>query len=54
MKIVSSLLAKHKSVLRAVADELVQNGTLFQEDVVAALRRKRNFIAKGKGRCDNE
>lgn len=54
MKIVASLLAKHKAVLKAVADDLVQNGTLFQEDVVAALRRKRNLIGKGKGDRGNE
>ena len=40
MKIVSSLLAKHKAVLKSIAEELVRSGTLFQEDVAAALRRK--------------
>jgi len=54
MKVVTSLLAKHKSALKAVADELVQNGTLFQEDVVAALRRRTNIIEKKKGRRGNE
>ena len=47
MKNVSSLLAKHKTVLKAVADDLVQNGTLFQEDVIATLRRKQGFLEKG-------
>jgi hypothetical protein len=54
MKIVSSLLTKHKSALRAVASDLVQCGTLFQEDVEAALRRKRSTIAKRKGGHGNE
>ena len=54
MKIVSSLLAKNKTALKMVADELVQRGTLFQEDVVAALHSKPNLLAKEKGRCGNE
>ena len=54
MKIVSSLLTKHKAALRAVASDLVQCGTLFQEDVEAALRRKRSAIAKRKGGHGNE
>ena len=54
MKIVASLLAKHKTVLSAVAEALVQNGTLFQEDVVAALRRKQNLVDKKKGVRNNE
>ena len=40
MKIVSLLLAKHKAVLKSIAEELVRSGTLFQEGVAAALRRK--------------
>ena len=54
MKIVSSLLAKNKPALKMVADELVRRGTLFQEDVAAALRSRPNLIAKGKGRRGNE
>lgn len=46
MKAVSALLTKHKSALKSVAEELVKNGTLFQEDVSAALRRKVNGIAR--------
>lgn len=52
MKIVSSLLAKHKAVLKSIAEELVRSGTLFQEDVAAALRRKvsRRTMRKGSNR----
>ena len=39
-KIVASILTKNKTALKSVADELVHHGTLFQEDVVAILRRK--------------
>lgn len=54
MKIVSTLLTKHKTKLKMVADELAQRGTLFQEDVAAALRGKSRLIAKEKGSRDNE
>ena len=53
-KIVISLLTKNKAALKSVADELVQLGTLFQEDVVAILRRKTNLIDGKKGRRGNE
>jgi hypothetical protein len=51
---VASLLSKNKSALKSVADELVQRGTLFKEDVVAILSRKTNLIAKKKGSRANE
>ena len=53
-KVVDSLLTKNKSALKSVADELVQRGTLFKEDVVAILSRKTNLIARKKGRRENE
>ena len=53
-KIVASLLTKNKVALKSVADELVHHGTLFQEDVVAILRRKTKKNEKKKGRRDNE
>ncbi|MBQ3288715.1 MAG: AAA family ATPase [Kiritimatiellae bacterium] len=53
-KIVTSLLAKHKTALESIAEGLVKNGTLFQEDVAAMLRRKRSLIARRKGRHENE
>ena len=53
MKIVSALLAKHKTVLKAIAKGLVQNGTLFQEDVTAVLRRKPKLIEKRKVRSSH-
>lgn len=53
-KVVASLLTKNKSALKSVADELVQRGTLFKEDVVAILSRKTNLIAKKKGWHENE
>jgi len=40
MKIVSALLAEHMVALKTVADRLVRHGTLFQEDVADAIRRK--------------
>ena len=46
MKSVLSLLAKHKTALKAVAEGLVRNGTLFREDVAAVLCRERNRTAK--------
>ena len=49
-KIVASLLTKNKAALKSVADELVHHGTLFQEDVVAILRRKTNLVGKKKER----
>ena len=51
-KIVASLLTKNKAALKSVADELVHHGTLFQEDVVAILRRKasRRTMRKDTGR----
>ena len=54
MKIVSSLLTKHKTALKIVANDLVQCGTLFQEDVEAALHRRRGTVVKGKGSHGNE
>jgi ATP-dependent Zn protease len=53
-KVVAALLARNRAALKSVADELVHRGTLFQEDVVALLRRKTNLIAKKKGRRGNE
>lgn len=53
-KAVSSLLTKNKAVLKSVADELVQRGTLFKEDVVAILRCKTNLVEEKKGGRDNE
>ncbi len=53
MKIVSALLGRHKAALKAVADELVRCGTLFQDDVAAILHRKTHFIAQKKGRRGN-
>ena len=53
MKIVSSLLAKHKTTLKVIAEELIQNGTLFQEDVAAILRRNTNIIKRKNGSHDN-
>ena len=50
MKVVSALLSKHKAALKSVADGLVKRGTLFQEDVEAALRRKQNLVGEKKGR----
>ena len=52
-KAVASLLANNKAALKSVADELVQCGTLFQEDVAAIIRRKTSLIEK-KGRRENE
>lgn len=52
-KIVDSLLAKHKAALKSVANELVQQGTLFQEDVVAILNRKTRLIKKKEARRNN-
>ena len=41
-----------KAALKSVAEELVNHGTLFQEDVVAILRRKasRRTMRKEAGR----
>jgi len=52
-KIVDSLLAKHKAALKSVANELVQQGTLFQEDVVDILNRKTRLIKKKEARRNN-
>ena len=49
-KIVTALLTKNKAALRSVADGIVHHGTLFQEDVVAILRRKTNLFERKKGR----
>ena len=49
-KIVAALLTENKAALKSVAEELVRHGTLFQEDVVAILRRKTNLIGKKKER----
>ncbi len=49
-KIVASLLTKNKATLKSVVDELIHLGTLFQEDVLAILRRKTNPIERKKGR----
>ena len=49
-KIVASLLTKNKATLKSVVDELIHLGTLFQEDVLAILRRKTNPIERRKGR----
>ena len=54
MKAVSALLAKHRTALKAVAGELVRHGTLFQEDVAAALGRAESAVDKEKGVDDNE
>lgn len=53
-KAVASLLTANKSALKSVANELVQHGTLFQEDVLAILNRKTNLINGKKGRRENE
>ncbi len=54
MKIVTALLTEHKAALKSVADDLVQCGTLFQEDVAATLHRKQKLIGKRKGGRNNE
>ena len=53
-KVVASLLTKNKGTLKSIADELVHRGTLFQEDVVAILRRKTSVPERKKGRRGNE
>ena len=54
MKIVSALLAKNITALKTVAEELVQRGTLFQEDVEAVLRRNQDLIGRKNGGRDND